>query len=67
MQILYRNLYLPYFSYEICISQFGHAILPDHPLRLFFEHLYFKLMGIVPFWAKYKTCYSEKAVLLAKI
>lgn len=44
-----------------------HAIVPDHPYRLFFEHLSFKPMGIVSFWAKYKTCYLKKAVLLAKI
>lgn len=36
-------------------------------LRLFFEHLYFKPMGIVSFWAKYKTCCFKKAVLLAKM
>lgn len=63
MQIPCRNIYLAYFSYEIYISQSG----PDHPHRLFFEHLYFKPMGIVSFWAKYKMCYLKRAVLLAKM
>lgn len=67
MQILHRNLCLAYFSYEVCISQSGHAIVPDHPHRPFFEQLYFKPMSIVSFWTKYKMCYLKKAVLLAKI
>lgn len=59
MQILHRNIYISCFSYEICISQSGDDIVPDHPHRFFFEHLYFKLIGIVSFWAKYKSCYLK--------
>lgn len=44
-----------------------HAIVPDHPHRLFFEHLSFKPMGIVSFWAKYKTCYLKKLYCLQKL
>ena len=67
MQILYGNVCLAYFSYEICISRSGDDIVTDHSHRLLFEYLYFKPMGIVFYLEKYKMCYLKTAILHAKV